>query len=313
MDEQQPAGEMLSLPTPPKASPASRPSYLATVLTTPAEQSEQPSALGVSSPPIPVAVKSEDSPNPLITLPEKKPPVKMPSKLSHADVAKKISVLKIGDHGMAAEASGPAQAYIAPFSIDCNHCGEAVSDAHHHCSICDNGDFDLCPACVAADVTCGGEGHWLIKRRIQAGQLVNSVTETIASKTKQADQPSATEEKKDGATVPYASRTCNSCIYGGSQQDRNLASSTNVTSEIPDEDALTCTNCADYDLCTTCFSLDDHGHHPGHRFHPVTGQTCDVSSRILSLCEPGRGVAHAAICDGCDQVRLAENSHPPLF
>ena len=51
-----------------------------------------------------------------------------------------------------------------------------------------------------------------------------------------------------------------------------------------------------------CFSLGDHGHHPAHRFEPVSADASQISSRILSLCEAGRGLVHAAICDGCDKV-----------
>lgn len=77
------------------------------------------------------------------------------------------------------------------FAVCCNSCEENIPDAHYHCSTCDDGDFDLCPACVERGITCYSDDHWLIKRTVNNGQIVNSTTETIATKpTLQAIRPS---------------------------------------------------------------------------------------------------------------------------
>ena len=89
------------------------------------------------------------------------------------------------------------------FSIDCNNCGLPVSDEHYHCSKCENGDYDLCPACIAKGVTCDGEDHWLIKRTVKNGKVLCSNTLTLPPKSKESPAPSAVEEDQ---------RTCNSCI-----------------------------------------------------------------------------------------------------
>ena len=94
------------------------------------------------------------------------------------------------------------------FSIDCNYCGKSVPNEHYHCSICEKGDFDLCQACVDAGVTCDGIDHWLLKRFIRNGIVVNSVTETRP--------PRKTEDVKVKAETSVehevAERTCNNCI-----------------------------------------------------------------------------------------------------
>lgn len=97
------------------------------------------------------------------------------------------------------------------FSVYCNKCQVTTSDAHYHCSTCDDGDFDLCQSCVDNGVTCGGDDHWMIKRFVKNGQVINSTTETIAPKA------SSLLEKKSNVEVseePIATRTCNSCISG---------------------------------------------------------------------------------------------------
>jgi next-to-BRCA1 protein 1 len=66
------------------------------------------------------------------------------------------------------------------FCIDCNNCGRSIANEHFHCGICENGDYDLCPACVTNGALCRGEGHWLIKRSVENGIVTNSTTETIA-------------------------------------------------------------------------------------------------------------------------------------
>lgn len=65
------------------------------------------------------------------------------------------------------------------FCIDCNNCGRSIANEHYHCSICEYGDYDLCPQCVDAGASCRGEGHWLIKRVVEGGLVTNSTTEKI--------------------------------------------------------------------------------------------------------------------------------------
>lgn len=65
------------------------------------------------------------------------------------------------------------------FCIDCNNCNRSIANEHFHCSICEDGDYDLCPQCVKAGASCGGEGHWLIKRVVNNGIVNNSTTETL--------------------------------------------------------------------------------------------------------------------------------------
>lgn len=72
------------------------------------------------------------------------------------------------------------------FCIDCNHCGRSIANAHYHCSICENGDYDLCLQCVGAGASCRGEDHWLIKRTVKDGVVTNSTTETIAPRDQSA-------------------------------------------------------------------------------------------------------------------------------
>jgi next-to-BRCA1 protein 1 len=72
----------------------------------------------------------------------------------------------------------------AAFAVCCNSCEQNIPDAHYHCSTCDDGDFDLCQSCVDRGITCYSDDHWLIKRIMNNGQIVNSTTETIAPKLK---------------------------------------------------------------------------------------------------------------------------------
>lgn len=105
------------------------------------------------------------------------------------------------------------------YSVFCNECDLAIPGAHYHCSICDDGDFDLCQSCVDSGVLCGGEGHWLIKRIVKNGKVINSTTETIAPKAtkveneKESSSPSNPEVKSDEA-LDVETRTCNSCVGG---------------------------------------------------------------------------------------------------
>lgn len=116
------------------------------------------------------------------------------------------------------------------YNICCNKCEETIPDAHWHCSTCHDGDYDLCRSCIEKGLLCESEDHWLIKRTIKNGEIINSTTETIAPKTaakteSTQDVPTApTSQSGTGTTeVPQdtsmdlgleAYRTCNSCVEG---------------------------------------------------------------------------------------------------
>jgi len=102
---------------------------------------------------------------------------------------------------------------VSIFSVYCNNCSEAIPDEHYHCSTCDDGDFDLCQTCVNDGVLCGGEDHWMIKRFVKNGKVINSTTETIAPKPT-TSEPKAASSIPEDLEVPVATRTCNSCIQG---------------------------------------------------------------------------------------------------
>ena len=213
MDEQQPHCDSLRLHTP-KTSPASRHSYLETVLSTPRDEENQSRPSETSTVPavpssIPAATTAMMSlgnatNDTLVT----------PAKLDQAKAAKNETLSNMTLLRNSDLRRGP-DLLSSAFCIDCNNCKKSIPDEHYHCGICDDGDFDLCSSCIAADVTCDGEGHWLIKRRIQGGVLVSSVTETIAPKKWQGQKVLENEdEKEDTYATQYAPRTCNSCING---------------------------------------------------------------------------------------------------
>ncbi|KAI5926950.1 hypothetical protein F4810DRAFT_699245 [Camillea tinctor] len=189
-----------------------------------------------------------------------------------------------------------------PFTVCCNSCDRAVPNAHFHCSICDDGDFDLCEDCVKRGITCYGEDHWLIKRVMSHGQMMCSTTHIIpkskrpVSSNKINPTPSffpeislPTRPAMDRVnqaptwTTAYNARTCNCCVQ-----------------EFPEKEFVHCTACDDYDLCKGCFANEKHGHHPKHGFTTAVKGTVFEPS-IMSRLSPGRNTSHNAICDGCDK------------
>lgn len=107
------------------------------------------------------------------------------------------------------------------FTICCNNCDKPIPGAHWHCSICERGDFDLCQDCVEKGCLCDSEDHWLIKRFVKEGKVINSTTETIAPKkaTKIVEGaiPGAFTsdiKREDIHESLDLSRTCNSCVGG---------------------------------------------------------------------------------------------------
>ena len=180
------------------------------------------------------------------------------------------------------------------WSVYCNQCDVAMADAHFHCSICDGGDYDLCENCVTGGKLCPGEGHWLIKRFIKDGKVINSTTERIQPRKMKPVQPvedvekeipgAFTDETKTLAEVPRTpTRTCNSCVI-----------------VLPEREFVTCNTCEDFDLCIKCHTANKHGHHPAHGFKPATEETA-LPLAAETMLAPGRNVRHNAICDGCDK------------
>ncbi|KAK3068651.1 hypothetical protein LTR53_013618 [Teratosphaeriaceae sp. CCFEE 6253] len=192
-----------------------------------------------------------------------------------------------------------------PWSVYCDNCDKAMADAHFHCSICSGGDYDLCEECVASGALCQGEDHWLIKRFIKNGKVINSTTERIsprASGTRKSIKledllkPLATtvdvEKQMPGAFAEdtktlapealVATRTCNSCVV-----------------VLPEREFITCSDCDDFDLCINCHTSNKHGHHPAHGFQPATEDTV-LPLHAEAMLSPGRNVRHNAICDGCE-------------
>lgn len=121
----------------------------------------------------------------------------------------------------------PIPAQMSSYSVYCNECNGPIPDEHYHCSICDDGDFDLCQACIDSGVLCGGEGHWMIKRFVKNGRVITSTTETLAPRAVPHSESKTTlvavEEKEVKANIRI--RTCNSCIGGKSRGFPNIVCS----------------------------------------------------------------------------------------
>jgi hypothetical protein len=58
--------------------------------------------------------------------------------------------------------------------IFCDECGSRVPnwEAHYHCHICLDDDFDICFACVEKGIPCRDEAHRLVRRRFVNGKFV---------------------------------------------------------------------------------------------------------------------------------------------
>ncbi|RFU76958.1 hypothetical protein TARUN_5283 [Trichoderma arundinaceum] len=226
----------------------------------------------------------------------------------------------------------------APFAVCCNNCEKTVSDVHYHCQTCDDGDFDLCQACVDQAVSCYDDNHWLIKRTMVDGQLIASSTERIEPKAqaKKQDESLAQEdsvlesieqpEREEKETIktvrpekaPEQSvveeplRTINVARAfpprvpfvdpSGARWSclGNLRTCNCCVQELPESEFLHCTTCEDFDLCQVCFAKDAHGHHPKHAFIPAVAGT-NMPDHITVRMSAGRNQAHHAICDGCDK------------
>ena len=131
----------------------------------------------------------------------------------------------VDDHSNITEAlESIRQASSVPsnsFTICCNNCDTPIPDAHWHCSICERGDFDLCQDCIEKGCLCHSEDHWLIKRFVKGGKVINSTTETIAPKKATKPEEKAIPgaftsdiKREDIHESLDLSRTCNSCVGG---------------------------------------------------------------------------------------------------
>lgn len=186
------------------------------------KENKKPSSVGVSSN---AAVKGGDDEAPIPRFFNTQAPSILPSMREQLSAAQaKADNVRSTFAGIPVEESfGLIDKPAIPcnnFTICCNNCEKAIPDAHWHCGICDGGDFDLCTTCVDQGSLCETEDHWLIKRFVKDGKVINSTTETIAPK-KAVD----IEDKKE---IPGAfnceikgeafnentdlSRTCNSCV-----------------------------------------------------------------------------------------------------
>lgn len=213
-----------------------------------------------------------------------------------------------------------------PFAVYCNSCDKTIPDVHYHCSTCDEGDFDLCQACIDMGISCHGEGHWLIKRMIRDGAIVTSTTSRQAPKpptesNKSAPRCAKTPLSQAVQTCPAmpAARKVSKCPATATATAvathpaprvvplfrnylyQNARTCNNCVQEFPEAEFLHCTTCADFDLCKPCFIKDAHGHHPRHGFIPAVEGTA-TDSEVSCRLAPGRNEKHNAICDGCDKV-----------
>ncbi|KAI9710687.1 MAG: hypothetical protein M1820_002520 [Bogoriella megaspora] len=238
------------------------------------------------------------------------------SEISH----RRDLALRLKDAG----APAPAVNTNHSWSVYCNACDKPMAHEHFHCSICDDGDYDLCQECVSAGKVCPGQNHWLIKRVLKDGRVVTSTTEKIHPKSKPQSEASAEKEKEmPGAfteepksvtlpTVltlpptsirPLPTRTCNSCVKGMplSSPLRDEMGPNRMIVVFSEKNFVHCTTCEDYDLCMSCIESNKHGHHPAHEFKPVDEQA-KLGTLVETRCRAGRGTRHAATCDSCDKT-----------
>lgn len=220
------------------------------------------------------------------------------------------------DHGDVQRTRLTSQCPLAGsnFAVCCNSCERTIPDSHFHCSTCDDGDFDLCQACVDHGISCYNNDHWLIRRVVKDGQLVNSTTEIIPSKPKPKPAPKIKLEDEADNLVPpppprpaadylvprSISRTAGDYCYPRSPYVNTTRTCNCCVLELHERQFLHCTVCDDFDLCQRCFVKDKHGHHPKHGFVPAVDGAL-ISDAIKAKMSPGRDQVHHAICDGCDK------------
>ena len=111
----------------------------------------------------------------------------------------------------------PVLSQTSSYSVYCNNCNGPIPDEHYHCSTCDDGDYDLCQACIDSGALCGGDGHWMIKRFVKNGKVITSTTETLPPRISHNESKTTlveVETKEEEEEEEIATRTCNSCIQG---------------------------------------------------------------------------------------------------
>ncbi|KAI5805867.1 hypothetical protein EDC01DRAFT_640614 [Geopyxis carbonaria] len=145
------------------------------------------------------------------------------------------------------------------FAVYCNSCNNNIKGTYYHCSVCQEGDFDLCKICVGNNVHCHDTKHWLSKRDLISGKVTVSDTDFI---------------RKTSALI------CNGCAEG-------------INSRY-----VSCKSCKDYDLCLSCLGDALHGHNPMHEFVRCADSLVLTSAQEKQL-PAGRNAYHAAICDSC--------------
>ncbi|KAJ5639812.1 uncharacterized protein N7484_007674 [Penicillium longicatenatum] len=194
------------------------------------------------------------------------------------------------------------------FCIDCNNCGRSIANEHFHCGICENGDYDLCPACVTNGALCRGEGHWLIKRSVENGIVTNSTTETIPPHPAQvqatkplSSRPAQEPIAETVAPVPAPAPTPAYVSHKEVPAQEEKPMCNGCCRETDESNLVRCNECEDYDLCLRCLLRNKHGHHPAHSFSLGSDRNFCLKNLILSRCLPGRQFQHAAICDGCEK------------
>lgn len=110
------------------------------------------------------------------------------------------------------------------WSVYCNHCNKNMLDEHYHCNSCENGDYDLCVDCMSKGKHCLSENHWLIKRYLRNGKVINGTTQKhcfasspkIKAETSMTSMPGAFTEEKKVELIKKPTRTCNCCVKGKS-------------------------------------------------------------------------------------------------
>ncbi|CAK7233629.1 hypothetical protein SBRCBS47491_008677 [Sporothrix bragantina] len=212
------------------------------------------------------------------------------------------------------------------FTVCCNSCERKIPDTHYHCSNCEGGDFDLCETCIKVGITCYSPDHWMIRRNIQNGLLVNSTTERIQPRRKFMESQAAqiAEEKAaqeaaaaiaqqkvdlDNLEKKLAQKRAEEAAKTKAEElatirarvvYQQIRTCNNCIRELAEHEFLHCCECYDFDLCKACFVKNDHGHHPKHAFKPAVKGT-DFSWNVTRRLSAGRGYQHHAVCDGCER------------
>ncbi|KAJ4416022.1 hypothetical protein N0V85_002461 [Neurospora sp. IMI 360204] len=104
--------------------------------------------------------------------------------------------------------TGTQESTRSGYAVCCNSCDRTIPYEHYHCSICDDGDFDLCPDCYNnKGVTCHHYDHVLTKRFISNGSITTVDTMSRAYppivNQERLAQAKATQERLGEAHAEY--------------------------------------------------------------------------------------------------------------